>query len=321
MHYDFIGDIHGHADKLEALLRRLGYTAQGRGYRAPAGRQAVFLGDLIDRGPQQLRVLEIVRSMVDAGHALCLMGNHEFNAIAFVTPDPRSPGGCLRPNRIDGPKARKNRAQHAAFLREVGEGSARHRAWVDWLRTLPPYLDLGGVRAVHASWHEPSIATLRAAGWVPGVALDEGLVQALHAHTDDGAEAPATQARKRLTCGLEIALPPDRAIEKDGHRFDTLRIADWRHGARQLHEVALLPPDQHHVLQGLGELSAADLDLLRHEGAPVFFGHHWMRGTPVLESDRVACLDWSAGAGGPLAAYRWQGEATLTAAHLVWVDG
>ena len=87
---DFIGDVHGCADKLLGLLRALGYDEHGRAFAHP-DRTAVFVGDLIDRGPQQVEVLNIVRSMVAAGSARALMGNHEFNAISYVTPDPRDP--------------------------------------------------------------------------------------------------------------------------------------------------------------------------------------------------------------------------------------
>ena len=63
--FDIIGDIHGHADQLRALLVGLGYTLHGRGYRHP-DRKVLFVGDFIDRGPAINDVLEIVRSMVDA---------------------------------------------------------------------------------------------------------------------------------------------------------------------------------------------------------------------------------------------------------------
>lgn len=58
----------------------------------------VFVGDYIDRGPDSLRVVELVRAMVDAGSAVALCGNHEFNAICFNTPRevllrPTSPTG------------------------------------------------------------------------------------------------------------------------------------------------------------------------------------------------------------------------------------
>ena len=60
-------------------------------------RQATYVGDLIDRGDQQLRVLEIVTGMVDSGSAQIVMGNHEFNGIAFATqrPDGRGDGPSL----------------------------------------------------------------------------------------------------------------------------------------------------------------------------------------------------------------------------------
>jgi hypothetical protein len=86
MGYDVIGDIHGQADKLEALLRVLGYR-NGAGVWRHSGRQAIFVGDFIDRGPAQIRSVNIVRRMTDAGAAHAVMGDHELNAIAWHTPD------------------------------------------------------------------------------------------------------------------------------------------------------------------------------------------------------------------------------------------
>jgi Calcineurin-like phosphoesterase len=83
---DIIGDIHGYADKLRRLLGRLGYHEHGGVYSHPE-RRATFVGDLIDRGPAIGEVLEIVSDMVHADSAQIVMGNHEFNALAFHTPD------------------------------------------------------------------------------------------------------------------------------------------------------------------------------------------------------------------------------------------
>lgn len=44
---------------------------------------------------------------------------------------------------------------------------------------------------------------------------------------------------------------------------------------------------------------------------PVFFGHYWMQGAPVLQAEQMACVDYSAGKGGPLVAYRWSGESAF----------
>lgn len=76
--FDIIGDVHGCFDELVALLHRLGYgTGKDNTPRHPEGRTAIFLGDLVDRGPGSDRVLDTVIGMTGAGSALCLLGNHE----------------------------------------------------------------------------------------------------------------------------------------------------------------------------------------------------------------------------------------------------
>jgi protein phosphatase len=81
--FDVIGDVHGCRAELEELLGRLGYALtrddRGRPVDAlhPEGRRAVFVGDLVDRGPDSPGVLRLVMGMVAAGHALCVPGNHE----------------------------------------------------------------------------------------------------------------------------------------------------------------------------------------------------------------------------------------------------
>lgn len=71
--FDIIGDVHGCRAELEALLARLGW----QGVRHPEGRTAVFVGDLVDRGPDTPGVLRLVMDMVEAGTAICVAGNHE----------------------------------------------------------------------------------------------------------------------------------------------------------------------------------------------------------------------------------------------------
>ncbi|MFJ3653503.1 polynucleotide kinase-phosphatase [Streptomyces nigra] len=71
--FDIIGDVHGCASELEALLGKLGYVDGVH----PEGRTAVFVGDLVDRGPDSPGVLRRVMAMVKSGNALCVPGNHE----------------------------------------------------------------------------------------------------------------------------------------------------------------------------------------------------------------------------------------------------
>ena len=89
--FDIIGDIHGCCDELEQLLQILGYSTistensspfwQFPTYRHPEGRKAVFLGDLVDRGPRILDTLKLVRNMTAAETALCVPGNHDMKLL------------------------------------------------------------------------------------------------------------------------------------------------------------------------------------------------------------------------------------------------
>jgi protein phosphatase len=79
--FDIIGDVHGCFDELSLLLQKLGYLVEleGSEYRVvpPDGRKAVFVGDLVDRGPKIPQVLRLAMSMVNAGTAYCVPGNHD----------------------------------------------------------------------------------------------------------------------------------------------------------------------------------------------------------------------------------------------------
>ena len=139
--FDIIGDIHGCNETLEKLLQTLGYEVDQEGAYRHDHRQAVFLGDFIDRGPGQREVISIVKNMVDAGSAMSVMGNHEFNAIAYATFDEAS-GTHLRPH------SDKNNKQHEAFLDAFSNDETSYQDAIGWFKTLPMWLDLGEIRIV-----------------------------------------------------------------------------------------------------------------------------------------------------------------------------
>jgi len=211
--YDVIGDIHGCATELEALLDELGYAPDGvdGAYRHPE-RKAVFVGDLIDRGPEQLRVLEIVKAMVDAGAARMVLGNHEFNAMAYATEWPAGSGKYLRPHDDpSNPKAAKNENQHKAFLDQVTGTNREH--YLAWFWTQPLWLNLGDLRVVHACWHSESIAVVeRELGRSRFTKVD----QLVRASTEGD---PLYTAVETLLKGPEISLvdhDQEPYIDKDG---------------------------------------------------------------------------------------------------------
>lgn len=320
MSFDLIGDIHGHADALVALLRRLGYRERHGAWRQP-GRQVIFVGDFIDRGPRQLETVAIARAMVDAGSALAVVGNHEFNAIAWSLPDPAHPGEYLRAHHTP-PRGERHRRQHQAFL-DALRGPDQHRELIEWFLTLPLWLELPGLRVVHACWRARAIDWLRPL-LTPEARLTEALMEpacrppadpaALH---DDSLSL--FKAVEVLLKGIEVPLPPPHTFtDKDGHVRHWTRTRWWDTEARSYPGAALLPDA---VRAGLPDLPLPDHGQPGHDtDTPVFFGHYWLTGTPAPLTPTAACLDYSVALGGKLVAYRWDGEPALTADRFCWVE-
>lgn len=282
-----------------------------RGIRSHPSRQALFVGDFIDRGPRQVDTYRMVRAMVEAGTAQAVMGNHEFNAIAWATPDPNAqePGRYLRPRH--GSKGAKNQQQHKAFLQEV-EGTALHQEIIDWFMTLPLWLDLPELRVVHACWHEKHIDTLR-----PMLANDRLTPDLLVRASRHGDEV--FQAVECLTKGLELSLPEGHSfLDKDGHERREVRIRWWDEHSDRYQDLALMPSELRSKLPDVR--IAPSIKPVYDRTKPVFFGHYWMQGTPVVQGIHFACVDYSAGKGGPLMAYRWCGEREVRFDRFVSTD-
>jgi protein phosphatase len=87
--FDVIGDVHGCLNELNALLQALGYRPDSdAGWRSPAGRLPVFLGDLVDRGPDSLGVVTLVARMVAADAAFAVPGNHDIQFERHLSGEP-----------------------------------------------------------------------------------------------------------------------------------------------------------------------------------------------------------------------------------------
>lgn len=305
--YDLIGDIHGHADELRALLHHLGYQPDVAGIpRHPAGRQVIFLGDYIDRGPKIRETLALVRSMVAGDAALAILGNHEYNALAFWQQDPA--GGYLRPHKP------VNILQHVRTIEEFRskELFAEWLGYLDWFMTLPLALELPGLRAVHACWEPSHIDYLRQQ--LPGLRLTRSFL--LRASRPD---TPEFIAAETILKGREDKLPGGLTFaDKDGHHRSRMRLRWWQN-------PAIAPSYADYYLEDLPELRGQPVDFSHldpsyyQDATPVFFGHYWLRGTPQILQPHAVCLDYSVAKGGQLIGYRWDGEQTLSADKLVWV--
>jgi hypothetical protein len=307
--YDIIGDIHGYATELKALLIKMDYREIDGVWQHP-GRTVIFLGDFVDRGPEQVETVNIARNMVKNKKALAVMGNHEFNAVAWATPDPKCPGEFLRSHDD------KNLGQHKEFLEQVGEGSELHKDFVEWFKTLPIFLDLPELRVVHACWSPKHLAQ------VGGYTDKENRLQAgsWEKASREGSEAYNTI--ETLLKGLEITLPkPHFFLDKDGNPRYEIRTRWWQTENLTYHALAMVPdseidkiphdPVKAHILPGYDEKK------------PVFVGHYWRTGEPAPLTEHIACLDYSVAGenGGKLCAYRFDGESRLRPQGFTWVDG
>ena len=322
---DVIPDVHGQAVKLEAALVALGYRERDGAWRHDdPGRTALFLGDLIDgkpdHAPEEARTLGIVRAMVEAGSAMCLMGNHELNAIHFHTAGPD--GAPLRPH------CQKNRDQHAAFLAEHPLGSDAAREAIAWMETLPVAIEVHGLRAAHACWSERDIGVLRTAGTVrevPGGTAIHLSREALHAAAVK--DSDLYRATETVLKSPEAELPAGASF-RDG-RDDVrtaVRLAWWRESARTYREVAeSVPPAQWSAIPDTTLPSEAMTTIYPPDAPPVVFGHYWMTwpddltlapsdGRPPVEN--ALCLDFSAGKDGPLVTYVHRPGTALDASRL-----
>jgi hypothetical protein len=303
--FDVIGDIHGQHDKLVGLLAKLGYR-ESAGVWRHLDRTAIFVGDLIDRGPKQLETVSLVQAMVESDSAQCVLGNHEFNAIAWVTPDPDHPGKFLRDHHKPG-----NREQHQAFL-DVVEGTPRQKQITDWFKGLPLWLDFPGLRVVHACWHQQSMDVLRPLLGPKNTLTGEAvLFGSRKGH-------PVYEAIEVVCKGPEVALPAGFSFQDNAGKVrHEVRVRWWQEDLSTYRKAAMGPPEE---MEKIPDAPMPE-QWKGHPycGPPVLFGHYWFTAPPRVISKQYACLDYSVAKDGPLVAYRWDGEAELTDEKLAWV--
>ncbi len=302
--FDIIGDIHGHADALKALLFGMGYARHGRSYRHE-DRNVVFVGDFVDRGPGIKEVVKIARAMVDAGDALAVMGNHEYNAIAFHTPRPGKQDEWFRPH------SEKNLKQHQSTLDQIAPSELKDA--IAWFQTLPVAIEIGGVRGAHASWQARDIDCINDA------LVDAGRFTSDFLAMSEDTNCDLHTAIENVLKGPELPMPVGHSIvDKAGHRRSSVRIKWNENGAGRTYREHHLGSDEvPDVAIDAGDLAA--VETYPSDAVPVFAGHYWLTGTPKSLAANVACTDYSVAKGGKLVAYRWDGESVLSSDKFHWV--
>ena len=266
------------------------------------GRKVAFLGDFIDAGkavgtPDDLGVLKRVRTLIDDGSAIAVMGNHELNAILYHR---RKKTG--EPLRRHSPK---NAGQHASFLEQVGLGTPAAMHWTEWFLSLPLWIESDGLRLVHACWDHSAIEVVKKR-------RSDGRL-----HHDDleeiaAKQTPFAKAVETLTSGPEVKLP-------EGYKFHDMkdeprqhvRIAWWLANGGTWRDVSLsvknleeLPDSPFEGVEGVPSYAQTEL--------PVLVGHYKMQGQPRIDAPQAACLDYPE----KYCVYHWVGEPFLLAKNL-----
>lgn len=323
-----IGDIHGEIDALEALLGRLGVG------ELRADRGLVFVGDLVDRGPDSLAVVRRVRGLVERGLARVVAGNHELN--------------LLQRDRKEGNGWFFGDADDAAHVEGVGKvpfdsrpvNEAEQAEILDFCASMPLMLERADLRVVHACDDPPSLAALPTEGEI--AALDNLFAQRIHQDlATRGVPERAEAERARFSRLRAREHEPDAHLhavaEEDAAHQNQNPVKVFTSGAERAVE-----PGEHFYIGGKWRFVTRDRWWMRRGAeVPTVVGHYWRRRAAPIPGkldvwddipsfawcNRVFCVDYSAGrryaerargrsAGfdGGLAALLWP-EATL-----VWDD-
>ncbi|MEP6673948.1 MAG: metallophosphoesterase [Ferruginibacter sp.] len=299
--YSLIGDIHGHCDTLKLLLSKMGFAEIDGVWQHPTSK-AIFVGDYVDRGPQIKETLELVKAMVDAGSAIALMGNHEYNAVAYASKD--AEGNYLRSHNA------VHNKQHQATLDQFAAYPNEWQMYLQWFRSLPLFLELDGLRAVHACWDQQHIDWLKAHNYF---ILTEDLLQA----SNDKNSIAYTVIEETLK-GKEFNIPEAYTwFDKDGHAQTANRIKWWAQQRGNYNELLFSCPP---ALQALTFPDDLVFEVYPADAPPVFVGHYWLEDKyPVIQSANAACLDYSVAKEGLLVGYQWDGEQELRNEKFVYV--
>lgn len=143
---DIIGDVHGEIIALKHLMSELGYDESGQ---HPEDRRLVFLGDLVDRGPDSPAVLDIVISLVEAGRAQCILGNHELNIL--LNRPMHGNGWIIQHNPKEKP---------GEFISCDVDDRSRDR-YIHFFQSLPVVLENHSLRISHACWNQSAVEQLK----------------------------------------------------------------------------------------------------------------------------------------------------------------
>ena len=289
-----VGDVHGEIGALEALLAKIAKVAQGPRGLGSRERTVVFVGDLVDRGPDSVAVVRRVAELVSRGRARAVLGNHELNLL--VDPHGRKPakeGNGWFHGRDDHYQLEGGRK--GPFASRTASESERAEM-LGFFRTLPLVAERDDLRVVHAGYYADAAAALPREGDV--AALVEERAAAIEADLRArGRWQAADEERARFAQLKDIACEPTEHLSA---------VAEVEHAQQARNPIKLLTsggeipvePGAHFFTGGKWRFLTRERWWHAPQDRPTVFGHHWRRrGGPIAGKvdvwDDVPTYGWS----------------------------
>ena len=266
---DVIGDLHGHSRLFLRMLELLGYQADGDSFTHPLGRRILLVGDLINRGPDSIAVLETARRLHENGTALIILGNHEFRLI-----------------------------QRSVAQKPLDD--ERFNRYLPWIRTLPLFLETTTLRSVHAAWHYSSIQVLK-----ESQANDDSFVQ----RTLDKETAERKAVQNILSgIKVRLPLNPILRDRFDLPR-EKGRVKWWKNLEGKSFAECLYSPMYPEVWKQIPDPDEiAQVEPYGEGEKPVFLGHYSLPPSIEKVMEMIVCVDGCVTKDKKLWAYRHNGE-------------
>lgn len=295
--YDIIGDVHGHAALLKKLLLKLGYRKGENGY-FHAERKAIFVGDFINRGPENRKTIRMIRAMVENNNAYAILGNHEINAILFHLKDKNKKPLIKEPGK-----------NYLSLFKTLNEFLAFPDEWkshLSWMRRLPLFLELGDLRIVHACWSDSAINIVKSAY------KEERSSKSIFREYYKNPKSELSKSISVLTKGIDLKMPGDlKVINNKGVASRSFRLRWWENPKdKTFNEMSFESKFELPDYTIPKEILPQTFPYSEKEYI-LFFGHYCRAHGPHILKSNLCCVDSCVSGAKTLTAFCWDGEKVL----------
>ncbi|MDC1005060.1 metallophosphoesterase [Opitutales bacterium] len=275
--FDIIGDVHGYPSLLIELLQILGYEENKGTFVHPLGRKIIFVGDLINRGPDTIEVLKIVQKLLSSEQAFAVLGNHEFRLIQQFIKDPTLVEPAIKP-------------------------------FIPWIQSLPLFLEFHELRVVHAAWHFASITKLKDQS-----VGDENFIRSTFDSQSDLGQAIDIILRG-ITVPIPNKL---NYLDRFGIKRKKARIRWWEGEKNKINGSNFFPKSKKLLTESFAINSQKIGQEYLHNDKPIFLGHYCLPADEPKVINNVVCVDGCVTCDQVLWAYRFTSGEEISDVNLV----